>query len=389
MTIHDEDFGRRGFATRAIHAGQEPDPATGAIIPPIYQTSTYVQSAIGVHQGYDYSRAGNPTRSALERNVASLEGARHGAAFASGMSAIDAVMRLLKSGDHVVAGNNLYGGSPRLFRQVLQKFGLEFSFVDTSNVAEAEKAMRPNTRLLFIETPTNPVMVVSDIAALAQIAKRAGVLLIVDNTFLSPYFQQPLALGADVVVHSSTKYLGGHSDIIGGFVATSDAGVAEHLAFIQKAVGAVPSPFDAWLVLRGTKTLAVRMAQHNANGLTLAEFLAAHPRVEKVYYPGLPTHPQHALAKRQMRGFGGMIAFDTGSLEAARIVLERVRLMALAESLGGVETLISHPASMTHASVPAEHRAAIGLTDGLVRISAGIEDVEDLRNDLAQALAAI
>jgi cystathionine gamma-lyase len=389
MTIHDEDFGRRGFATRAIHAGQRPDPATGAIIPPIYQTSTYVQSAIGVHQGYDYSRAGNPTRTALEQNVASLEGARHGAAFASGMSAIDAVLRRLQSGDHVVAGNNLYGGSPRLFRQVLQKFGLEFSFVDTSNAAQTEKAMRPNTRFLFIETPTNPMMVVSDIAALAQVAKRSGVLLVVDNTFLSPYFQQPLALGADVVVHSSTKYLGGHSDIIGGFVATNDDAMGEHLAFIQKAVGAVPSPFDAWLVLRGTKTLAVRMKQHEENARAVVAYLAERGRergVQSVLYPGLPSHPGHEIARRQATGFGAMISFVVESRARAAEVIGRMRVFSLAESLGGVESLVCHPGEMTHASVPPDERRRIGISDGMIRLSVGIEDKDDLVADLAEAL---
>ncbi|MFN0152575.1 MAG: cystathionine gamma-synthase [bacterium] len=387
---HDDDFSTRRFATRAIHAGQSPDPTTGAIIPPIYQTSTFVQSEIGVHKGYDYSRAGNPTRTALEKNVASLEGARHGAAFASGMSAIDGILRSLRAGDHVVSGNNLYGGSFRLFRQVLEKFGLEFSFVNTSDLGETKRAIRKNTRVLFIETPTNPMMIVSDIAALAQIAREAGVLLVVDNTFLSPYFQQPIALGADVVVHSSTKYLGGHSDIIGGFVATNDDAMAEHLAFIQKAVGAVPAPFDAWLILRGTKTLAVRMKQHEENARAIVGFLAeSGPArgVQKVLYPGLPGHPGHEIAKRQATGFGAMISFVVESRARAAEIIGRMRVFSLAESLGGVESLVCHPGEMTHASVAAAERERIGISDGMIRLSVGIEDKEDLLADLAESLS--
>jgi len=390
MTLHDDDFSKRRFATRAIHAGQAPDPTTGAIIPPIYQTSTYVQSAIGEHKGYDYSRAGNPTRTALEKNVASLEGARHGAAFASGMSAIDGILRYLRAGDHVVSGNNLYGGSFRLFRQVLERFGLEFSFVDTSNLAETERAIRKNTRVLFIETPTNPMMIVSDIAALAQIARKAGVLLVVDNTFLSPYFQQPLALGADIVVHSSTKYLGGHSDIIGGFVATNDDAIGEHLAFIQKSVGAVPAPFDAWLILRGTKTLAVRMKQHEENARAIVAFLAENARargVRSIYYPGLPEHPGHEIAKRQATGFGAMISFVVANRARAGEIIGKMRVFSLAESLGGVESLVCHPGEMTHASVAAAEREKIGISDGMIRLSVGIEDKEDLVADLAESLA--
>ncbi len=386
MAHHDHESRRWGFATRAIHDGQEPDPATGAIITPIYQTSTYVQDAIDKHKGYVYSRVSNPTRTALERNVASLESAAHGAAFASGLSAIDAIMRLLSQGDHVVSGDNLYGGSFRLFRQVLERFGLSFTFVDTSSVSAIEKAVRKETRIIFIETPTNPMMSVADIAAVARVARAAGVLLVVDNTFLSPYFQRPLELGADIVVHSSTKYLGGHSDVIGGFVATNRAEVAEHLAFMQKAVGAVPSPMDAWLILRGTKTLAVRMRQHEENARAVGAFLAEHRGVKAVYYPGLPSHPGHEIAKRQASGFGAMISFVLESRAVAEKAIGRLRVFALAESLGGVESLVCHPATMTHASVPAAERERLGIVDGMVRLSVGIEDTEDLVADLAGAL---
>jgi len=374
------------FPTICIHAGQTPDPGTGAIITPIFQTSTYVQDALGEHKGFEYARTQNPTRSALEQNIAAIEGGAAAFAFASGMAAIDAITTFLQSGDHVVVTDNTYGGTFRLFDKVLRKYGLHFSYVDTSQPALVEAAMQPATKMVFVETPTNPVMRLTDIAAVAAIARRHDARLVVDNTFASPAVQRPLALGADLVMHSTTKYLNGHSDSVGGIViATRDEDVA-WLKFIQNAAGAILSPFDSWLVLRGTKTLTVRMAQHNANGMALAEYLAAHPKVTKVLYPGLPDHPQHALARRQMRGFGGMLTFDVGSFEAARNVCNRVRLMALAESLGGVETLISHPASMTHASVPPERRQAIGLTDSMVRISAGIEDPRDLIDDLAQAL---
>jgi cystathionine beta-lyase/cystathionine gamma-synthase len=376
-----------GFSTDAIHVGQKPDPATGAIIVPIYQTSTFVQEALGRHKGYEYARTSNPTRAALERNLAALEGARFGYAFASGMAAINALMTLFKAGDHVVAGHNLYGGSFRLFERVLKDFGLAFSYANTCRVEEVEQAFRRNTRLLFIETPTNPVMEITDIAAATVVAHRQGALLAVDNTFMSPYFQRPLELGADIVVHSTTKYLNGHSDGVGGAVMLNDPALAERLKFLQNAAGAILGPFDSWLVLRGVKTLAVRMERHNQNGLAVAQFLFSHSKVKGVHYPGLPSHPQHALARRQMSGFGGMISFQTGSLESARTVLNSVRLCALAESLGGVETLISHPATMTHASVPAEERQRIGITDGLVRISVGIEDVKDVIADLEQALA--
>jgi cystathionine beta-lyase/cystathionine gamma-synthase len=378
-----------GFATDAIHAGQEPDPATGAIIVPIYQTSTFVQEELGKHKGYEYARTGNPTRAALEKNLACLERGRSAFAFASGMAAINAVLTLFKSGDHVVAGHNMYGGTFRLFERVLKDFGLSFSYANTCRLDEVQRSFQPRTRMLFIETPTNPIMEITDIAAAAQLAREHGILLAVDNTFMSPYFQQPLELGADIVVHSTTKYLNGHSDGVGGAVILNDPATAERLKFLQNAAGAVLGPFDSWLVLRGVKTLAVRMRQHNENGMAMAKFLAGHPKVKLVHYPGLPSHPQHELAKRQMKGFGGMLSFETGSLENAKTVLKSVRLCSLAESLGGVETLISHPASMTHASVPAEERARIGITDGLVRISVGIEDSEDLIADLEQALERI
>ena len=377
---------RARFSTICLHAGQEPDPSTGAIITPIYQTSTYVQEALGRHKGFEYARTQNPTRLALERNVAAMESGRTGFAFASGMAAIGAIATLLESGDHVVVSDNTYGGTFRLFDKVLTRYQLAFTYVDTSDLAATERAFTPATKMLFIETPTNPIMRLTDLRAAAELAHRHGARLVVDNTFASPYIQRPIEFGADLVTHSTTKYLNGHSDSVGGIVvAQRDEDIA-WLAFVQNAEGAILGPFDSWLVLRGTKTLPIRMRQHNANGLALAEFLASHPKVAHVYYPGLPTHPHHALAKRQMNGFGGMLAFDLGSLEAARTVLNGVRLHALAESLGGVETLISHPATMTHASVPPDRRAALGISDGLVRISAGIEDIDDLKEDLAQAL---
>jgi cystathionine gamma-lyase/cystathionine beta-lyase/cystathionine gamma-lyase/homocysteine desulfhydrase len=378
---------RARFATICVHAGQEPDPSTGAIITPIFQTSTFVQEELGRHKGYEYARTQNPTRSALEANLAALEGGAGACAFASGMAAIGALLARLSAGDHVVVTDNVYGGTFRLFDKVLTRYGLSFSFVDTSRLDAIESAFRPETRLLFLETPTNPVLRLSDIAAAADIAHRHGVSVAVDNTFASPSLQRPLDLGADLVVHSTTKYLNGHSDSVGGAVIARTVEDVEGLRFIQNAAGAILSPFDSWLVLRGTKTLALRMAQHSANGLSLAEILQSHPRVRRVLYPGLPDHPQHALARRQMpNGCGGMLTFEMGSFEEARRVLNRFRLMALAESLGGVETLVSHPASMTHASVPADRRAAIGLTDGMIRISAGIEDIADLEADLRQAL---
>ncbi len=375
-----------GFATDAIHVGQEPDPATGAIIVPIYQTSTFVQEDLGKHKGFEYARTSNPTRAALERNLAALERGRFGFAFASGMAAINVLMTLFKSGDHILAGHNLYGGSFRLFEKVLKDFGLTFSYANTTRLDDVTRALQPNTRLLFIETPTNPVMEITDLAAAARLAHAHGLLLAVDNTFMSPYFQRPLEYGADFVVHSTTKYLNGHSDGVGGAIILNDASLAERVKFIQNAAGAVLGPFDSWLVLRGVKTLAVRMRQHNENGMAIAAFLQGHPKITQVHYPGLPSHPQHGLARTQMTGFGGMLSFETGSLDNARAVLKSVKLCSLAESLGGVETLISHPATMTHASVPPEERMRLGITDGLVRISVGIEDVEDLISDLKQAL---
>ena len=377
------------FSTICLHAGQEPDPSTGAIITPIYQTSTYVQEGLGRHKGFEYARTQNPTRFALERNIAAMEGGTTGFAFASGMAAIGAVATMLKAGDHVVVSENTYGGTYRLFERVLTRYDLSFTYVDTADLAATDRAFTPATRLLFVETPTNPIMRLTDLRGAAEVAHRHHARLVVDNTFASPYIQRPIELGADLVVHSTTKYLNGHSDSVGGIVVAVHADDIEWLSFVQNAEGAILSPFDSWLVLRGTKTLPIRMRQHSANGLALAEFLAGHPKVARLYYPGLPSHPQHALAKRQMHGFGGMLAFDVGSLEAARTVLDSVRLLALAESLGGVESLISHPASMTHASVPPEWRAALGITDGLVRISAGIEDIEDLKEDLSQALDRI
>jgi len=374
------------FGTVCVHAGQEPDPATGAIITPIYQTSTYVQEGLGRHKGYEYARTQNPTRAALEGNLAAIERGRAAYAFASGMAATSAVLTLLQAGDHVVVTDNVYGGTYRLFEQVLRKFGLDFSYVDTAAVDEIEAAFRPETRMLFVETPTNPLLRLTDLAAAVELAHRRGAVLVVDNTFASPYVQRPIELGADLVVHSTTKFLNGHSDSVGGAVVAAREDHADWLRFVQNAEGAILGPMDAWLVLRGTKTLPLRMERHNTNALALAEYLDAHPKVTRVHYPGLPAHPQHALACRQMHGFGGLIAFELGSIERARTLLESVRLMALAESLGGVETLISHPASMTHASVPRERRERMGLTEDLVRVSVGIEDLEDLQEDLARAL---
>jgi len=377
------------FETKCVHAGQVPDPSTGAIITPIYQTSTYVQDALGEHKGYEYARTQNPTRTAFEANLAALENGKAGFGFASGMAATAAVCRLLKSGDHVVVTDNTYGGTYRFFERVLRSYGLDFSYVDTADVQAIAAAITPATKMLFLETPTNPVLRLTDIAAASEIAHARGVFVVVDNTFASPYVQRPLDLGADIVVHSTTKFLNGHSDSVGGVViATRDEHI-EWLRFVQNAEGAIIGPMDAWLVLRGTKTLSVRMERHNANGLALAEFLAAHPKVPTVHYPGLPSHPQRALAERQMRGFGGVVSFTLGSLEHARTLLNSVRLMALAESLGGVETLISHPATMTHAAVPTAQRQKIGITDDLVRVSVGIEDIADLIDDLSQALDRI
>ena len=378
-----------GFATRAIHSGQEPDPLTGSVTVPIYPTSTYVQQGIGEHKGYEYSRVSNPTRTRLEENLAALENGVAARVFASGMAAIHAVVSMLKSGDHVLCGNDLYGGTPRLFNQVMADFGLEFSYVDTSETENVERALRRNTRMVYVETPTNPLMRLSDLAAIAAICRRKKVALVVDNTFMSPYFQQPPALGADMVVHSTTKFLNGHSDGLGGVVVCAHQAHAEKLAFLQKAAGAILSPFECWLVLRGVKTLAARMEIHDRSGRIVADFLAKHKKVKSVRYPGLPDHPEHALAKRQMSGFGAMITFETGSQKNANKMLKQLRVCSLGESLGGVETLISHPATMTHAGLGAKGRAAIGITDGMVRISVGIEDVDDILEDLDQALTTI
>jgi len=384
----DEDFAYR-FATRTIHAGQRPDPTTGAIMPAIVQTSTYVQDGIGQNKGYEYARGKNPTREALERNVAALEGAKHGFAFSSGVGATDGILRLFNSGDHLVVGENVYGGTYRLMDKILTRFGLTFSFVDARDPQQIEDAIQPNTKALFLETPTNPLMRLTDLAAAGEIAKRRSVLLIVDNTFASPYFQRPLEFGADMVIHSTTKYLNGHSDMIGGIVLLTDEELAVRLQFILNAGGANPGPMDSWLALRGTKTLALRMRQHDANGRQIAGWLAQRMGAERVFYPGLPSHPQHELARKQMSGFGGMISVETGSLANADKVLRGVKVFSLAESLGGVESLISHPASMTHASVELERRQRLGVTEGLIRLSCGVEDVEDLLADLEHAFSAI
>ena len=378
-----------GFATIAIHTGSEPDEATGSVTVPIYQTSTYAQDALGKNKGYEYARTQNPTRSAVERNIAALEGARFGFAFASGMAAIDATLRLVKAGEHVIVSDNTYGGTARLFNKILANYNIEFDFVDTSDPLNVEAAIKQNTKMVFLETPTNPVMIVTDLKAVSEIAHRVGARVVCDNTFMSPYLQRPLEFGVDIVVHSTTKYLNGHSDGVGGAVVLNDEEDANWIGFVQNSVGAILSPFDSWLVMRGTKTLALRMEQHDKSGRAVAAFLEEHPKVHKVYYPGSASHPQHALARRQQRGFGGMVAFDVGSLQAAKTVLESVKLCTLAESLGGVETLISHPATMTHASVDLEKRERLGITDGLVRISVGIEDTDDIIADIDQALAKI
>jgi cystathionine gamma-lyase/cystathionine beta-lyase/cystathionine gamma-lyase/homocysteine desulfhydrase len=379
-----------GFATKAIHVGQEPDPSTGAVTVPIFATSTYVQEEIGKHKGYEYARVSNPTRTRLEQNLAALEGGRSAHVFASGMAAVTAVTQcFLKQGDHLLCGHNSYGGVPRLFNQVIANFGVEVSYVDTSKPALVKKAMRKNTRIVWIETPTNPLMVLTDIKEIAKITHAGNAELVVDNTFMSPYYQQPLALGADMVLHSTTKFLNGHSDGLGGVLVVTKPEHAEKLTFIQKAAGAIMSPFECWLVLRGVKSLAVRMEQHDKNGRQIAAWLQKQKKVKKVLYPGLKDHPQYDLAVRQMTGFGSMITFETGSFDNAQKMLRRVRVCSLGESLGGVETLISHPATMTHAALGEEGRREIGLTDGMVRISVGIEDVEDIIADLEQALAAI
>lgn len=376
------------FATKAIHAGQEPDPTTGAIMTPIYQTSTFAQEGMGGHKGFEYARSQNPTRSALEACLAELENGQYGLAFASGMAAEQAVLSLLNSGDHIVSCDDLYGGTYRIFERVLRRYQIETSYVTASTVRDYEAAIRPNTKLIWLETPTNPLLRLVDIQAVAEIAHRHNLLVVVDNTFSSPYFQQPLSLGADIVLHSTTKYINGHSDVVGGAVVTSNAEVYEAIKFYQNAAGGVPGPFDSWLTLRGIKTLAVRMRQHAENAQAVARFLAEHPRVEKVYYPGLPSHPDYELAHRQMSGAGGMVSFQfSGTLADVDKVVRRFKVFTFAESLGGVESLACHPASMTHGSIPKELREARGLTDTLLRLSIGIEDIEDILTDLDTALA--
>jgi len=380
---------KHGFATRAIHDGQHSDPLTGAVNVPIYLSSTYAQEGIGENKGYEYSRVSNPTRDALEANLASLEGGTSAHVFASGMAAITAMITMLRTGDHVICGENVYGGTPRLFNQIISRYGIEFSYVDSSNPENVRSAIQPNTKLVHIETPTNPLMTLTDIRAVADICHERGVELAVDNTFMSPYFQRPIELGADIVMHSTTKFLNGHSDGLGGVLIGTKPEHKENFAFVQKCTGGILSPFECWMILRGVKTLAVRMKQHDESGRKVAAFLAGHKKVSKIFYPGLPSHPQHELAKKQMTGFGALISFETGSLANANAMLKRVKVCTLGESLGGVETLISHPATMTHAAIGAEARAQLGITDGLVRISVGIEDVDDLIADLDQALSAI
>lgn len=377
-----------GFSTRAIHAGQEPDPATGAVNVPIYASSTYVQEELGKNKGYEYSRVSNPTRTALETSLAALEGGHSAHVFASGVAALQALLMTLNSGDHVVCGRQIYGGTARLLDRVMKRFGLETTYADTRDAAQVARAFHPTTRLLIVESPTNPLLELCDLGQMAEIAHAHGADLAVDNTFMSPYFQQPIEFGADVVLHSTTKFLNGHSDGVGGAIITTRADQAEAIAFLQKSTGAILSPFECYLILRGVKTLPVRMRQHDANGRVVAEWLAGHPRAGQVYYPGLPEHPQHELARRQASGFGSMLSFETGSLEAAKKVLARVRLCSLGESLGGVETLISHPATMSHGWMPPEARAAAGVTDGLIRLSVGLEDVEDIQEDLEKALSS-
>ena len=379
---------QHGFGTRSVHAGQIPEPLAGAVMPPIYQTSTYVQEGLGKHRGYEYARTQNPTREALERNVASLEGATYGFAFGSGLAALDAVLKLFKAGDHLICGENVYGGSHRLMERIYVNFGLRVTFVDMRDVRNIESAITPATRMIYCETPTNPMMNLTDLAAVGDLAQAHGHLCVVDNTFATPYFQRPLEHGADIVLHSTTKYLNGHSDMVGGLLVTSRDDIAERLGFIQNAAGAVPGPMDCWLALRGIKTLPLRMRQHDANGRRIAEWLTRQPIVTKVYYPGLPSHPQHEMACRQMSGFGGMISLDLGDAGRARRFVEQTRIFVLAESLGGVESLIGHPATMTHASVPPAMRQAMGLTDSLIRLSCGVEDTDDLIADLDHAMRA-
>ena len=376
------------FATKTIHAGQEPDPSTGAIMTPIFQTSTFAQTGLGEHKGFEYARTSNPTRTALEACLAALEEGKYGLAFASGMAAESAILSLLSAGDHIVSCDDLYGGSYRIFERVMRRYNVETTYVTAGNVAAYEQAIRPNTKMIWLETPTNPLLRLVDIRAVAEVAHRHNLLVVVDNTFASPYFQQPLKLGADIVVHSTTKYINGHSDVIGGALVMNNEEVYEAIKFYQNAAGGVPSPFDSWLTLRGIKTLAVRMRQHEENARGVARFLAEHPRVERIYYPGLPSHPDHALAKRQMSGFGGMVSFQfKGAYADVDKMVRRFKVFTLAESLGGVESLCCHPASMTHGSIPKEIRESRGLTDTLLRLSIGIEDLDDLLADLEQALA--
>lgn len=382
--IFDEDL-KYSFGTKAVHAGQHPDPTSGAIMTPIFQTSTYAQPALGVNKGYEYARGKNPTREALERNIAALEGGIHGFAFASGMATVDSIMKLFKSGDRIVCADNMYGGTPRLFDRILVNLGLSFTYVDTRDPQVVADAMTPDVKAIIVETPTNPLMWITDLAAVGEVAKRHGALFVVDNTFATPVFQRPLEFGADIVYHSTTKYLNGHSDMVGGCAVVNDDELAARLQFILNAAGAVPGPFDAWLVLRGTKTLHLRMAAHDAGGRRVADWLAGSMGEERVFYPGLASHPQHALAARQMTGFGGMISIELGSRAAAESVVNRLKVFTLAESLGGVESLVCHPASMTHASVAPERRARLGISDGLVRFSVGIEDVSDLLADIEGA----
>ncbi len=378
------------FSTKAIHVGQEPDPTTGAIITPIYQTSTYVQEELGKHKGYEYARTGNPTRTALEQCLASLENAKYGLCFSTGLGATNTVMNLLSQGDHVVVGEDVYGGTYRIFDKVYKRYGIEFTFVDSTDVKNTETALRPNTKMIWLETPTNPLLRLADIEAHVQLGRAKNVVTVVDNTFASPYFQRPIDLGIDVVVHSTTKYLGGHSDVVGGAILTSRDDLYETLKFHQNAVGATPGPFDSWLVMRGLKTLAVRMKEHQKNAMTIAEMLEKHPAIERVYYPGLPCHPQHELAKKQMLGFGGMLSVVVkGGAQNAKDFLHATKLFSLAESLGGVESLIGHPATMTHASIPLKDRLERGIGDDLVRLSVGIEDIDDLLADLQNALKVV
>jgi len=375
-----------GFSTKAIHAAIEPDPTYGSIMTPIHLTSTYVQEELGKNKGYEYARVSNPTRTVLERQIAALEGGREGLAFASGMAAISTLFSSLKSGDHVIVSHNVYGGVYRLAHGLLNDFNIDFDFVDSTDLDNIRKVLRSNTRMIYVETPTNPTMEVTDLAGVAKLCKSKRLLSVIDNTFATPYLQNPMEFGIDVVVHSATKYLNGHSDMVGGLIVLNNKALTERLRFLQKSIGGIMSPFEAWMCLRGIKTLAVRMDRHNRNAIDVAEFLMKHRKVKRVNFPGLVSHPQHRLAKKQMRGFGGMISFDLGSLQKAKAFLKRVRVCALAESLGGVESLISHPATMTHSFISAEQRENIGITDGLVRLSVGIEDVEDIREDLKAAL---